>query len=354
MKQDRRLLSLLLSALFLLSSAGCGLTRPAADAREALEVIAFGSCAAQDKPQPIWDAVIAQNPDLFLFIGDNIYADTEDRAVMRAKYEMLGAQPGYQKLLAETPLLAVWDDHDYGLNDAGAEYAMKEASQQEFIRFYNVPEDSPIRQRPGIYDARIFGPPGRRVQVILLDTRYFRGPLNEIAKNRYAPNEDPRVTMLGEAQWTWLEEQLRQPAEVRIIASSIQVVPEEHASEKWANLPHERDRLFRLIRETGAEGVLFISGDRHKAELSRLGPESTGPDYPLYDLTSSSLNRPSGDDPDRIEPNRYRIGERQYLPVNFGLITFDWQRRDPLIGLEIRDLAGDVVLEHEVPLSTLK
>ena len=51
-----------------------------------MQKIAFGSCASQDKAQPIWDTVIAENPDLFLFIGDNIYGDTGDMSVMEEKY----------------------------------------------------------------------------------------------------------------------------------------------------------------------------------------------------------------------------------------------------------------------------
>ena len=88
-------------------------------AGRSLQRIAFGSCAEQHKPQPVWDAVIAEDPDLFLFLGDNIYADTEDMELMQAKYAELGAQPGYQKLLENCPVLATRDDHDYGVNDGG-------------------------------------------------------------------------------------------------------------------------------------------------------------------------------------------------------------------------------------------
>src|SRR5436190_18218787 len=79
-----------------------------------LRRIAFGSCAHQDRPQPIWDAVVAARPDLFLFIGDTVYADTTDMDAMRATYARLAALPGYQKLLRTCPVLATWDDHDYG------------------------------------------------------------------------------------------------------------------------------------------------------------------------------------------------------------------------------------------------
>src|SRR5438132_2719986 len=143
----------------------------AGDPGKPLDRIAFGSCAHQDRPQPIWDAVVAARPDLFLFIGDTVYADTTDMQVMRATYARLAALPGYQKLLKTCPVLATWDDHDYGRNDAGAEYPKKDEAQAAFLDFFGVPKDSPRRKQEGVYHAEVFGPPGKRVQIILLDTR---------------------------------------------------------------------------------------------------------------------------------------------------------------------------------------
>ncbi len=220
--------------------------------------IAFGSCASEERPQPIWDAVAATRPELLLMLGDNIYADTEDMDVMRAKYARLAAVPGFKALRESVPILATWDDHDLGVNDGGSEYPKKVESQKIFLDFFGDPEDSPRRKRPGVYDARIFGPEGKRLQVVMLDTRYFRSsPLMKktVPKGEgpYVPNPDPTTTMLGEDQWHWLEEQLRKPAEVRLIVSSIQVVAEDHGWEKWMNLPLQRERLYRLIKETKAE-----------------------------------------------------------------------------------------------------
>src|SRR5437879_10728615 len=112
--------------LFLLFSGAFAAAGPD---KKPLSRIAFGSCAHQDRPQPIWAPIVATRPELFLFIGDTIYADTEDIKVMRAKYAKLAAEPGYQKLLKTCPVLATWDDHDYGGNDAGAEYPKKRESQ---------------------------------------------------------------------------------------------------------------------------------------------------------------------------------------------------------------------------------
>ncbi len=327
-----------------------------ATAAEPLSRIAFGSCAKEDKPQPIWEQVIATKPQLFLFIGDNIYGDTDDMNILRAKYAMLGAQPGYQALLKVCPVLATWDDHDYGRNDAGADYEHRAGSQQVFCDFFGVPATSPRRQREGIYDVAYFGPEGKRVQVILLDTRYFRSsPLKQRTKEErkalklgpYAPDADPARTMLGEAQWKWLDETLRQPADLRIIASSIQVVSGEHGWETWGEMPAERQRLLDLIARTGANGVVFISGDRHLGELSCY----TGGPYPLYDVTSSGMNQGGGGRAD--EPNPHRV-KPMYRGENFGTITVDWQAADPVIALRVHDAAGKPVIEQMVNLSTLR
>ncbi|NLF32309.1 MAG: alkaline phosphatase family protein, partial [Planctomycetes bacterium] len=306
----------------------------------------------QERPVPIFETILAHDPELFLMIGDNIYADTHDIDLMRAKYARLGAVAGYQKLRQTCPVLATWDDHDYGVNDGGADYPQREASQQAFFDFFQVPADSPLRGRPGVYDARTFGPEGRRVQVIPLDTRYFRSPLKPGEKRlggSWVPDDDPAKTMLGEAQWMWLEEQLKQPAEVRLLVSSIQCLPDAVGQETWSNLPHERQRLFRLIDSTGAEGIVILSGDRHWAELSRI---DEGVPYPLYDLTSSSLNQlhPRG----TPTQNSRRAIPETFHRENFGVVAIDWDQPDPTIRLEIRDLEDAVRLTKTLRLSELR
>jgi alkaline phosphatase D len=341
------LAGLALLALLAPSTQGANEPRP-------LTRIAFGSCAHQDRPQPIWEAIVATKPELFLFLGDTIYADTEDMDVMRRKYAKLAALPGYKKLLATCPMLATWDDHDYGADDAGAEYPKKKESQQAFLDFFKVPKDSPRRKREGVYHSAVFGPPGKRLQVILLDTRYHRSALKKDPKRPrnlgpYVANNDPKATFLGEEQWKWLGEQLKVPAEVRLLGSSIQVVPEDHGFEKWMNIPHERERLYQLLRDSKAAGVVILSGDRHLAELSVM---EAGIGYPLLDLTSSGLNQGSK----RwlpLEKNRHRVATMN-RGNNFGLVRIDWDRDDPLIRLEIHDEEGDVIIRHKVPLSRLQ
>ncbi len=317
-----------------------------------LSRIMFGSCVKQNLPAPIFDSVISHRPELFIFLGDNIYGDTEDMQVLKDKYQTLGEIPGVASLRKKARVLATWDDHDYGVNDGGENYPKRVESEQIFLDFWNDAADSPRRKRPGVYDSHVFGPEGQRVQVILLDTRYFRSPLKKAERRvggPYVPDKSADKTMLGEAQWKWLEEQFRLPAELRIVASSIQCVAQDAGQETWSNLPRERERLFRLILHTKANGVMIISGDRHWSELSSA---SDGLPYPVYDLTSSSLNTVHG----RGTPtdNRFRANPTTYHRENFGAITVDWTARDPLVTLQIRDIDGEPKLSKSVPLSSLK
>lgn len=320
-------------------------------AGEPLSRIVFGSCIKQDRPAPIFQQIIATRPQLLLFLGDNVYADTADMAEMRAKYRTLGAKPGFQKLLAMSPVMATWDDHDYGVNDGGAEFPQRAQSQQVFADFWQFPNDAPLRTRPGVYDARLFGPVGQRVQVIMLDTRYFRSALKKGERRvggPYYPDDDPAKTMLGNDQWSWLERQLQQPAKLRIIASSIQFAASSAGQETWSNLPRERARMLKLLNQTSARGVMFVSGDRHWSELSVISEDVA---YPIYDLTSSSFNQLHA----RGTPteNANRAINKTYHKENFGVIEVDWKQADPAIKFSIQDMHGKIEISKTLRLSEL-
>jgi alkaline phosphatase D len=312
----------------------------------------FGSCIKQEKPMPLLKTIIAEKPELFLMLGDNIYADTTDMEVMRTKYAKLRSNEDFTKLLDLCPVLATWDDHDYGVNDGGASYLQRVASQRLFVDFWGDTADSPRRSRPGVYDETIIGPPGKRLQIILLDTRYFRGPLTKGTKRTggpYLPTDDATIPMLGEPQWKWLEEQLRRPAEIRLIVSSIQCVSTAAGQETWSNLPHERRRLFELLGKTNANGVVIVSGDRHWSELS---VEKGLAPYPVYDLTSSSLNQIHSRGTPTDNPNRDI--STTFHRENFGAIEIDWEAADPRLTLKIVDIEGSVVFQKALQLSHLR
>ena len=333
-----------------------GLAQPA----PLLTRIAFGSCADEEKLQQIWDAVLRFRPELFLFTGDNVYGDLRDgRPVpetdlldgLRHAYAQALSVPGFLAVKAGVPHLATCDDHDYGKNDAGADFAGRHEAQKLFNEFWSVPADDPRRHREGVYHAETFGPPGQRVQVILLDTRFFRSPLKPTdqrgspGKERYLPDDDPTKTMLGEAQWAWLGERLRELADLHLVVSSVQVVADGHGWERWGNLPRERRRLYDLIRDTGANGVVFLSGDRHIGALYR---ESSGVPYPLLDATASGINQVF---PGNREAGPNRLGA-VYGAANFGTIDVDWWAGT--VAVSLRNEAGEAVRRETLSLDRLK
>ena len=178
---------------------------------DSVVTIAFGSCNKTDEPNVFWDDILACNPDIWLWGGDIVYADTEDMDELRALYNEQNSLPAYQELRKAVPISGVWDDHDYGVNDGGAEYPKKKESQQEFLNFMGVAKDDPRRLQEGTYHAFDISSEGGNVKIINLDTRYFRSPLlrnSKLSKKRYQPDNDPTKTMLGEKQWQWLTEEL--------------------------------------------------------------------------------------------------------------------------------------------------
>lgn len=317
--------------------------------------IAFGSCVHQDKPQPIWDAVLASEPELFIFLGDNIYGDTDDPAVLAAKYAQLAAQPGFQQLRERSAILAIWDDHDYGRNDAGAEYPSREASRDLFMDFWREPATSLRRtQADGIYTAQLIGPPGRRVQVLLPDLRWNRTPLRTVADaaalalrdaadmGPYETDSSAGASMLGEAQWRWLEAQFSAPAEVRIIGSSLQALATFTGWEAWANFPADRERLIALLAAARDSVNLVISGDVHWCEYSLL--QVPAADTALAELTCSGLTETWP----KISPNSLRVGSAHAVQ-NFGCIEIDWSGARPLLQLSARTLDGSALFQHRYP-----
>ena len=352
-----------LSRLFIVvlawaSIAACSNPLPYLQSRQAFDTIAFGSCAFQGADQPIWNAVLESHPDLFVFLGDNIYGDTQDMAVLRSKYAQLAAKPGFARLRAMAPVVATWDDHDYGANDAGGDFPMKRASKDVFLDFFGEPLDSERRLRDGgVYTSYFYGPEERRVQIILLDTRWDRSPLTRVSDAEYAERKkvnagpytastDPGAHMLGEDQWQWLEEQLRQPATLRIIGTSIPFLQDGTGWETWANFPHDRARLLDLIDTTGAKGILFITGDTHRAQFSKLVGAAP---YPLWELNSSGLT----ENWQWAAPDKNRLGGF-YAEDNYGLIHIDWNKPDPDILLEIRNVQNELVMQNTIRLSELQ
>lgn len=297
--------------------------------------IAFGSCNHQNAPQHMWAQIAAQNPQMFLMIGDNVYGDTgwdADAGLesLRHSYAVQASHSEFTNFRARFPMMATWDDHDFGLNDAGGNFPMRRWAETLFESFWG--SSDAVRARPGVYESSITGPDGKRVQVILLDTRFFRSDLKraEWSKDRpplggYLPDDSADKTVLGTEQWAWLEQELAKPADLRIVVSSTQVITTAHQFEGWTNFPAERTKLFDALAARKASGLVLLSGDRHAAGIYKASHNGET----MWELTSSSLNLAFGNDNDRStarEPDAQRV-TKFFSEENYGLVDIDWKAR---------------------------
>ncbi|HNB48553.1 MAG TPA: alkaline phosphatase D family protein [Chitinophagales bacterium] len=338
---------------------------------EPLSRIAFGSCCHQNLgDKKIFDRILELNPQLYIAGGDNMYGDffalaPGTKEYMEGAYRGLDASQSWKKLRASVPIIATWDDHDTGENDATTANPVKDIAKDLFFKYWNIPENDPRRSRPdgGIYGSYYYNDDEHRVQVLMLDLRYNHSPYKSsgpaAALSGYDTMLSPNATILGATQWTWLEEELRKPAKVRIIMSSLQFNSLYDGSENWAVLPLEKQKMYDLIKSTGANGVFFLSGDVHYSELTKTQPAGM---YPIYDVTSSGITHHE----DKVSPrnNSIRVGKGwQY--VNFGFIDIDWKASPVSIKLQVfgntngsgpngtltRD---DAKISHTVTLDELK
>lgn len=301
--------------------------------------IEFGSCAHPRFPQPIWTAMLELQPDLYLGLGDNVYAARPDDRPVEKMYALQAQIPEFRQFRAQVPILATWDDHDFGESDGGIENAEKDKYKSEFLKFF--PDSSVLipSSQSGVYHSQLFGSGQNTLQILVLDTRYYRSSLEkqDHPKNSldiYKPTQDRSKTFLGAEQWQWLENELKKPAAFTIIVSSVQVIHQDQGFEKWANFPHERARLIELLRKYKKKNVVFISGDRHQGEIHKLNVKGLGI---IYDLTASGINRVSTISE---EPSTTRVGSF-YSKENFGLFEFDWSKRQ--VQASIRDIKGKTV-----------
>tara|TARA_Y100000992_G_scaffold128756_1_gene84813 strand:- start:480 stop:1427 length:948 start_codon:yes stop_codon:yes gene_type:complete len=294
--------------------------------------LGIGSCVDQDYPTPAWTSLEKESLDAFFFLGDNIYGDVPSGRLDNVKLSYKKLNDQMPSWLKNTEKLVIWDDHDYGLNDAGANYIYKEESQQIYNDAWNIDQNDPRRSREGIYFSELKDVAGKKILIVGLDTRYFRSNLIKIG-NSYRPHINLNTTILGPIQWQWLEQELSREHDILILASSIQVLAKEHRFEKWSNIPHERERLLALLNKLSSK-VLIISGDRHRSGFYKLDN--------IYEFTSSSINKgifPS------YETDTLLLG-KTYTQNNYGIVEF----HEESLNLFIKDENMNILESLEIPL----
>ncbi len=304
--------------------------------------IAFGSCDNQRLKNELWKSIDENHPAAWIWGGDDVYSDTEDMKELKENYDIQKNDSDYLQFISNKQILGTWDDHDYGLNDGGEEYPYKRESQQLLFDFLGTSKDAPERFRDGVYNSRVIDFDGNKVKVIVLDTRFFRTAVTKAvnSKKRLQPNPYGQGTILGEAQWKWLEQELNtSDAQFNVIVSSIQLVSDKHGFECWGNFPHEIDKLEKMLVASKAKGTFIISGDRHIATFS--SKKVANLNYPLVDFTSSGLTHVYSSFSN--EENPYLIG-KVIAEKNFGLLQFDFTNNRVI--MQIRGLENKLLGEH--------
>jgi alkaline phosphatase D len=304
-------------------------------------IISFGSCNKQYVENILWQEIAKNNPEVWIWGGDNVYSDTDSMPKLRADYKMQWNQKGYKEFINTVDVLATWDDHDYGLNDGGLGFYKKKESQQEFLDFLKVPKEDARRKQKGVYHTKTYKTKQGSIKVIVLDTRYFRSGLtiSEDENKRYQPNKYGEGTMLGKQQWQWFQNEIsNSKADFNVIVSSVQFLSYKHGFESWGTFPHEVDKMKSIIKSSNAKGVLILSGDRHISEFSKTKIE--GLKYPLVDFTSSGLTHSYTGF--KGEENPDRIGK--VVPeLSFGILKFDFKANK--ITMQMR--GKDNILQQE-------
>jgi alkaline phosphatase D len=290
----------------------------------------------------LWKHIVSEKPNLWIWLGDIVYADTRNMETMKTYYDIQKQKPWYQQLLKTCPVIGVWDDHDFGENNSGKDYPQKIRSQKLLLDFLNEPAESSRRKQEGVYVSYEIVFENHRIKIILPDERYFRDE----------PGKDADI--LGETQWRWLEQELKNDsAEITFIGSSTQLIPDEHWSEMWGDYPKSRERFFSMLKDSKKSGVIILSGDRHWGEISKMDDSPTG--YPLYEITSSGMTHYKSWFAKTFLPttNRYRIGE-PYRDLNYGLMDIDFSQQPVMINFQIRDQWNITRLEEKVSLVSLQ
>ncbi len=298
--------------------------------------LAFGCCNRVHLPQKMWSQIEKYQPELFLWLGDCVYANTTNTDTMQALFQRQFNQADYARFRTKIPVIGIWDDHDYGGNNLGKENPVRRQSQQLFLDFLEEPPQSPRRQQQGIYTSYVLGKGDRQIKLLLLDGRFHRDT-----------SGTGRADTLGETQWNWLEQELKHStAKVHLIASGYSVLSTQiPGAEEWSDFKWAKKRLFNLLRKYNNSGVLFLTGDRHFA--AHLSEKVQG--LLWHEFMSSGLTHYL------FRPNVSRVLRAYYGPHNsyfgrnFGLLDIDWQD-NPHLTFRAMDKHGQQQLEIKLTL----
>lgn len=314
---------------------------------------AFGSCSYVNEPvadRPgnpyggdyiIFKTMAQVKPDLMLWGGDNIYlrpVDWGSRSGYMHRYTHTRSLPEIQELLAICPQLAIWDDHDFGPNDSNGSYFLKPVAHETFRLFWPNPDMVTFQGEPSICTHLEYN----GIDFFTLDDRSFRTQIL---------SDTSRRQIFGKEQLEWLINNLKfSQSPFKMVMVGGQMINDAKVAENFANYPEERQYLLNRIREENIKGVVFLTGDRHHSEISKITLENG---VEIFDITSSPLTSGVGS-ADRInEKNTFRIPGSLMLQRNFALLQFSGPFRDRSLDISFHDSEGKKLYSFQLKESEL-
>ncbi|MEL7120064.1 MAG: alkaline phosphatase D family protein [Bacteroidota bacterium] len=295
----------------------------------------------------MWGTIHSHRPDALFMMGDNVYIDYPE--VPQAQlycYQQRQSEPQWRKMIAHTPVYAIWDDHDFGDNDdyggpAKFEPAWKFDNWKRFQNQWANPAYGLGAKDPGVWFNKVIG----EVEFFFLDGRYYREP------SFIDVEKDHALSMLGAVQKQWLKDKLlASKAKFKVIISPVPwSFPAKAALEgkidTWLGYPEERNEIFDFLTQNKIEGVVLLSADRHRSDLWKIEREG---DYPLYEMESSRLTNTHRHPP--IPSSIFSYNAKD----SFGKVIFDTYKYDPELRYEIWTIDNEPVFNYTIRLSELK
>ena len=295
--------------------------------------IGFGGGAGYNPPnERMWNTILTRDLQAFFFLGDNIYIDApEVPETQRYCYYRRQSRPEYKNLTASTPIYAIWDDHDFGMDDCTSSLELdnppwKLSVLDVFKENWVNPFYGNGSVNPGVFFNFTIGD----VDFMMLDCRFYRQD----------PSEFDTPSMLGPGQKQWLFQTLNQTnGTFKVLVSSVPWAPGAKqvafkAKDTWDGFPSEREEIFSFIEQNTIEGVILISADRHRSDAWRIERE-TG--YPLYEFMSSKLTNLHTHNV--LKESLFGYNEKQ----SFGLVSFDTLQADPEVTYQIVNIDNEVI-----------
>ncbi len=313
-------------------------TFPAAGSAARFQVGFGGGAGYTEQHERMWLTIASRRPLAFLFLGDNVYIDDPARPAMQHyTYYRRQSRPEYRRFVRSTAIYAIWDDHDFGVNDCWYgdsldEPAWKRPVWQVFCNNWNNPAYGGGKDQPGCWFAFSIGD----VDFIMLDCRFYRGD-----------PKDERPSMLGAVQKKWLFDQLRRSqGTFKVLASSVPWVLEAKGDslDTWRGYQEERAEIFGFLEKERIDGVILLSADRHRSDLWRIDRPGA---YPLWEFESSRLTNIHRHGP--VPGALFSYNDK----CSFGLLTFDTTQADPAVTYEIINIDNQLVHSHTVRLSEI-